>query len=107
MNFKQSFLYRQKYLLTLSFRNVRQELAILANINHVNIIRFYGVSTSPFAMLLELAPMGALDDRYKEYRRLGKRINPFILQKTLAQVTLHHHDINKLDVISLFLTLSY
>ena len=52
--------------------------------------------------------MGALDDRYKEYRRLGKRINPFILQKTLAQVTLyHHHDINKLDVISLFLTLSY
>lgn len=37
-------------------------------------------------MLLELAPMGALDDRYKEYRRLGKRINPYVLQKSFAQV---------------------
>ncbi|XP_066912686.1 leucine-rich repeat serine/threonine-protein kinase 1-like isoform X2 [Clytia hemisphaerica] len=81
-----------------TYRNVRQELSILGNINHVNIIRFYGVSVSPFAMLLELAPMGAVDDRYKEYRRVGKRIHPFTIQKSLQQISsalkyLHRHHI--------------
>ena len=68
-------------------RNVRQELAILSSINHVNIIRFFGVCNTPFAILLELAPMGALDDRCKEYRRVGKRINPFVIQKSVQQVS--------------------
>jgi len=76
----------------LSTRNVRQELAILSSINHVNIIRFFGVCNTPFAILLELAPMGALDDRCKEYRRSGKRINPVVIQKSLQQVISIHQN---------------
>lgn len=81
-----------------TYKSVRQELAILVPVNHSNIISFLGVSSSPFAMLLELAPGGALDRCYIEYRNVGKKLNVYVIQKSLQQISealkyLHRHHI--------------
>lgn len=85
-NIPTNFFRLRKCFWPVLFRTVRQELAILISMNHVNVISFVGVCITPFSMVLELAPMGALDDRYKDYYRVGKKLNPYVIQKSLQQV---------------------
>ena len=69
------------------FRAIRQELAILIPLNHENIVKLLGVIVSPFAMLLELADGGSLDNYYKMYQKEDKKINPYVVQVALQQVS--------------------
>lgn len=41
-------------------RDLRQEVTVLAQLNHPNIVALLGVSFHPMCMVIELAPMGSL-----------------------------------------------
>jgi len=42
------------------YRDLRQEVTVLATLNHPNIVALLGVSIRPMCMVIELAPMGSL-----------------------------------------------
>ena len=81
-----------------TYKSIRQEIAILLPIKHPYVIDFLGISLSPFAMLIELAPLGALDKCYRKFSKKGKKLNPHVIQKILMQISsglkyLHRHHI--------------
>lgn len=45
-----------------------------------------GVCTSPLALVLDLAPQGALDLVLRHYRRSGSKVGPYTLQMVILQV---------------------
>lgn len=54
------------------FRDLRQEVTVLAQLNHPNIVALLGVSFHPMCMVIELAPLGSLfgilDKKIERYR---------------------------------------
>lgn len=52
-----------------AYCTARQELNILMSLRHPNIVPFVGVCGSPLALVLDLAPQGALDMVLRHYRR--------------------------------------
>ena len=70
-----------------AYTTARQELNILLTLRHSNIVPLIGICTKPLALILQLAPLGALDLIIKEYRRSGAQINPHVIQKILLQVS--------------------
>lgn len=64
----------------------RQELNILLTLKHANIVPLIGIVISPLALVLDLAPQGALDCVLKNYRRSGAKLDPYILQAIILQV---------------------
>lgn len=70
-----------------SYCTARQELNILLTLRHPHIVPLVGVCTKPLALILQLAPMGALDLLIKEYRRCGAQMNAFVIEKILLQVS--------------------
>ena len=42
------------------FRDLRQEVTVLAQLNHPNIVALLGVSIRPMCMVIEIATMGSL-----------------------------------------------
>ena len=52
-----------------AYCTARQELNILIHLRHPHIVPLVGICTNPLSIVLELAPMGALDQRLKHYRR--------------------------------------
>lgn len=69
-----------------AYCTARQELNILLSLRHPNIVPFVGVCTSPLALVLDLAPQGALDLVLRHYRRSGAKIGPYTLQAIILQV---------------------
>jgi hypothetical protein len=69
-----------------AYCTARQELNILLNLRHPNIVPLVGVCTRPLALVLDLAPQGALDTTLRHYRRSGARIGPYCLQAIILQV---------------------
>lgn len=63
-----------------AYCTARQELAVLLTLKHPNIVPLVGVCTQPLALVLDLAPRGALDGVLRHYRRSGARIGPFAFQ---------------------------
>ena len=57
-----------------AYLNARKELSILLALQHPNIVPLLGISLQPLCLVLSLAPLGALNDRLKEYRRAGARL---------------------------------
>lgn len=51
---------------------MRQEVTVLAQLNHPNIVALLGVSFHPMCMVIELAPMGSLfgilDKKIEQYK---------------------------------------
>ena len=54
-------------------RDLRQEVTVLAQLSHPNIVALLGVSIRPMCIVLEFAPMGSLfdilDGRVEEMRK--------------------------------------
>jgi len=57
----------------------------MLNLKHPNIVPLIGVCTKPLALILDLAPMGALDQILRNYRRSGSKFDPHILQQIVFQ----------------------
>lgn len=57
----------------------------MLNLKHPNIVPLIGVCTKPLALILDLAPMGALDQILRNYRRSGSKLDPHILQQIVFQ----------------------
>ena len=69
-----------------AYCTARQELNILLSLRHPHIVLLVGVCTNPLALILRLAPLGALDVIIKDYRRSGVQINCFVIQKVVLQI---------------------
>ncbi|XP_030762504.1 leucine-rich repeat serine/threonine-protein kinase 1 isoform X2 [Sitophilus oryzae] len=69
-----------------AYCTARQELNILLSLRHPNIVPFVGVCTSPLALVLDLAPQGALDLVLRHYRRSGAKVGPYTMQAIILQV---------------------
>lgn len=69
-----------------AYCTARQELNILLQLNHANIVPLLGVCLKPLALILKLAPLGALDLILKDYRRSGMQIDYSVLQMTILQI---------------------
>uniref|UniRef100_T1IVJ9 non-specific serine/threonine protein kinase n=1 Tax=Strigamia maritima TaxID=126957 RepID=T1IVJ9_STRMM len=69
-----------------AYCTARQELNIVLSLRHPNIVPLIGVCTQPLALILELAPLGALDAILRNYRRSGAQLQLHMLQKIIFQV---------------------
>ncbi|VDN03509.1 unnamed protein product [Thelazia callipaeda] len=81
-----------------AYCNCRQELNVLASLQHSHITSLLGVCPRPLALLVELAPLGALNHLLSNYRRSGARLHLSVIQDTASQVAkaleyLHEHRI--------------
>lgn len=88
-----------------AYRTVRQEMSILLPLKHNNIVSLLGYCLNPFSMILEFAPQGALDGILANYKRVGVRLNAFVMQKCIVQCAsaikyLHRHHIIYRDLKS-------
>ncbi|ETN67521.1 Leucine-rich repeat kinase [Anopheles darlingi] len=68
-----------------AYCTARQELAVLLTLRHPHIVPLVGVCTQPLALVLDLAPKGALDAVLRHYRRSGARIGPYCFQSLVLQ----------------------
>lgn len=68
-----------------AYCTARQELSVLLTLRHPNIVPLIGVCTQPLALVLDLAPKGALDVTLRHYRRSGARIGPYCFQSIILQ----------------------
>ncbi|XP_022652148.1 leucine-rich repeat serine/threonine-protein kinase 1-like isoform X3 [Varroa destructor] len=69
-----------------AYYTARQELLVLQALTHPCIVPLIGVCPRPLALVLALAPRGALDAILREYRRCGVRVEAFALRTTALQV---------------------
>ncbi|XP_050296551.1 leucine-rich repeat serine/threonine-protein kinase 1 isoform X5 [Anthonomus grandis grandis] len=69
-----------------AYCTARQELNILLSLRHPNIVPFVGICTCPLALVLDLAPQGALDLVLRHYRRSGAKVGPYTMQAIILQV---------------------
>ena len=68
-----------------AYLETRREVAILANVNHEHIVRFFGVQLDPRSLILEWAPMGSLETVLRTYE--DRSIAPRPLQQLIVQVS--------------------
>ncbi|XP_050071280.1 leucine-rich repeat serine/threonine-protein kinase 1 isoform X1 [Anopheles maculipalpis] len=68
-----------------AYCTARQELAVLLTLRHPHIVPLIGVCTQPLALVLDLAPKGALDAVLRHFRRSGARIGPYCFQALVLQ----------------------
>lgn len=69
-----------------AYCSARQEVNILLSLRHPHIVPLVGVCPRPLALVLELAPQGALDHCLKHYQRSGARLALHTLQAVILQV---------------------
>ena len=69
-----------------SYCSARQELSVLIHLKHTNIVPLIGICVNPLAIVLELAPLGALDTQLKHYRRSGDKISAKTCQLVVLQI---------------------
>lgn len=65
----------------------RQELTIMLNLKHVNIMSLIGVCTQPLALVLDCAPRGSLDGILQSFRATNYRIGPHCFQLVVLQAS--------------------
>jgi hypothetical protein len=69
-----------------SYCTARQELNILIHLKHGHIVPLVGICVNPLAIVLELAPMGALDHQLKHFRRSGDKLSAKTVQVVILQI---------------------
>lgn len=90
-----------------AYCTARQELNILLSLRHQNIVPLVGVCTRPLALVLQLAPMGALDSILKNYRRSGAKLDVYVLQRIIFQVILQKKCNILVVILNVFLIYYY
>lgn len=70
-----------------AYFTARQELTVMLNLKHTNIMSLIGVCMQPLALILDCAPYGALDTIIQKYRRCGSRIGPYCFQLVVLQIS--------------------
>ena len=53
---------------------------------HTHIVPLVGICVNPLAIVLELAPRGALDQRLKHYQRSGDKLTARSVQQIILQI---------------------
>ena len=72
-----------------AYQEIRQEIAILANLNHPNLTELCGVRTHPhMCLLLELAPKTSLRAMLKQYKECNLVLEPLTLKTSAVQIGL-------------------
>ncbi|CAG4936619.1 unnamed protein product [Parnassius apollo] len=84
---------------------LRQELGVLARLRHAHVLPLLAVCCAPLALLLALAPQGALDASLRTYRGCGARIGPRVVRALALQLAraleyLHAHRVVYRDLKS-------
>ncbi|XP_070394975.1 leucine-rich repeat serine/threonine-protein kinase 1 isoform X2 [Dermacentor albipictus] len=69
-----------------AYCTARQELSILLSVRHPHVVALRGVCPRPLALVLQLAPRGALDALLADFRRSGVHLPSGALQRVLLQV---------------------
>ena len=72
-----------------AYTTARQELNILIHLKHSHIVPLVGISVNPLAIVLDLAPQGALDQRLKHYQRSGDKLTAKAIQQVVLQIARH------------------
>jgi len=79
--------YLENYTVSLQgYQMIRKEVSFLSTLHHDNLTQLCGVSTNPFMLLIELAPLGSLRTIIKEYRTVDMALAPPVLCQAMAQV---------------------
>ncbi|XP_063218267.1 leucine-rich repeat serine/threonine-protein kinase 1 isoform X2 [Bacillus rossius redtenbacheri] len=68
-----------------AYCTARQELNILLSLRHPHIVPLVGVCARPLALVLALAPRGALDAALRHFRRSGARLGRSALRALILQ----------------------
>lgn len=72
-----------------SYREIRKEVSFLSTLHHDNLTQLSGISTNPFMLLIELAPLGSLGSILKQYQAASKILSPVLLQASMLQVRIY------------------
>ncbi|XP_064627387.1 leucine-rich repeat serine/threonine-protein kinase 1-like [Lineus longissimus] len=88
-----------------SYLIARQECGIMFTLNHKHIVQLLGISLQPLSLILEVAPLGELYAKLKEYRKNSARLPMYAIKKIILQTAsalfyLHNHDIIHRDLKS-------
>ena len=70
-----------------AYKEIRQEMSFLSSLNHPNIIKFYGVKTSPYMCLVtEIPPLMNLRQCLDEHKKYGVVLEPITMIEAALQV---------------------
>ncbi|XP_065057929.1 leucine-rich repeat serine/threonine-protein kinase 1-like isoform X2 [Rhopilema esculentum] len=69
------------------YTTIRQELSILVPVSHRHVLDLIGVGLSPLRLIVEFATNGSLDKILSDYKKVGKKLDPYTMQKCIAQVS--------------------
>ena len=58
----------------------------MIHLKHPHIVPLIGICVNPLSIVLELAPMGALDQQLKHYRRSGDKLQAKVVQLIILQI---------------------
>ncbi|XP_068625771.1 leucine-rich repeat serine/threonine-protein kinase 1 [Battus philenor] len=88
-----------------AYCGLRQELGIVARLRHPHVLPLLAVCNAPLALLLALAPQGALDAALRGYRGCGARVGPRVVRALALQLAraleyLHAHRVLYRDLKS-------
>ncbi|KAF1770229.1 hypothetical protein GCK72_002047 [Caenorhabditis remanei] len=64
----------------------RQELSLLSRMKHPNVIGLVGVCTFPLSLVVELAPLGALNQLLASHRKAGTKLLLGVIKESAVQV---------------------
>jgi len=79
--------YLDNYTVSLKgYQMIRKEVSFLSTLHHENLTQLCGVSTNPYMLLIELAPLGSLRTIIKEYRTADMALATPVLCKSMTQV---------------------
>lgn len=63
-----------------AYLTARQELNVLSSLKHANVVALIGVCPRPLALVVALAPLGALSSLLHNYKRSGARLHLNVIQ---------------------------
>lgn len=69
-----------------AYRTIRKELSILLKLQHSSIVPLKGICHHPLCLILELAPVGGLDNCLANYKRGSARLTATTVSSIVNQV---------------------